>query len=32
VPSLMPSSGGANPLRSQTLYLTQRQRKFFLNL
>jgi len=32
VPSLMPFSGGANPLRSQTLYRTQRQRKFFNNL
>jgi hypothetical protein len=32
VPSLMPSSGSANPLLSQPLYRTQRQRKFFNNL
>jgi hypothetical protein len=32
VPSLMPSSGSTNPLRSQPLYRTQRQCKFFHNL
>jgi hypothetical protein len=32
VPSLTPSSGSTNPLRSQPLYRCQRQRKFFLNL
>jgi hypothetical protein len=32
VPSLTPSSGSTNPLRSQPLYRCQRQRKFFHNL
>jgi hypothetical protein len=32
VPSLTPASGSTNPLRSQPLYRSQRQRKFFNNL
>jgi predicted DCC family thiol-disulfide oxidoreductase YuxK len=32
VPSLTPVSSSTNPLRSQPLYRTQRQRKFFHNL
>ena len=32
MPSLTLASGSTNPLRSQPLYLSQRQRKFFHNL
>jgi len=32
VPSLIPTGGSTNPLRSQPLYRTQRHQQFFLNL